>query len=377
MPEPRVLVIGHTYVVGVNQAKLGALARRLPVAALVPDGWRAGEWGRRLPLERAEPAVRLFAGRARMNGRSGAYWYPLRRLAAVHRAWRPAVIHVEQECFSVAALQAAVWARLGRRPLSIFCWENVDRPLSWPRRIARGFVLRTAALAIAGSRDAGALLRRWGYRGRLEILPQLGVDPAIFAPPARPRRRGGAVTVGYVGRLVPEKGVDVLLDALARLRKDGRAVRLEISGAGPAEEALRAEAERLGIADAVAWRGTARHDEVPHRIAGLDVLVLPSRSAPSWREQFGHVLIEAMAMGVPVVGSSCGAIPEVIGRDDAVFAEGDGEGLAERLERLAEDGDWRAELAAYGRARVADRYTHERIADRLAPLLRALAEGRR
>jgi glycosyltransferase involved in cell wall biosynthesis len=100
----------------------------------------------------------------------------------------------------------------------------------------------------------------------------------------------------------------------------------------------------------------------------FDALVLPSRRAAAWKEQFGHVLIEAMAMGIPAVGSDSGAIPEVIGRPALVFAEDDARGLERILERLARDKDWRRAAAAYGEARVRAHYTHDRIAERLVTL---------
>jgi glycosyltransferase involved in cell wall biosynthesis len=102
----------------------------------------------------------------------------------------------------------------------------------------------------------------------------------------------------------------------------------------------------------------------------FDVLVLPSRSTAGWKEQFGHVLIEAMAMGIPVVGSDSGEIPNVIGRGDLVFGEGDAIALARILRRLVEDEEWREEVREYGLDRVERLYTHDRIAERLVVLWR-------
>jgi glycosyltransferase involved in cell wall biosynthesis len=125
----------------------------------------------------------------------------------------------------------------------------------------------------------------------------------------------------------------------------------------------------------VTWRGGVAHEQVPEVLGEFDVLVLPSRSTPGWKEQFGHVLIEAMAMGIPVVGSDSGEIPNVIGREDLVFAEGDAIGLARILRRLMADERWRAEVRQYGLERVAQHYTHDRIAERLVGLWRqVLAE---
>ena len=102
--------------------------------------------------------------------------------------------------------------------------------------------------------------------------------------------------------------------------------------------------------------------EMPHFYQGLDVLVLPSRTAPNWKEQFGRVLIEAMACGVPVIGAASGEIPQVIGHAGLTFAEGDVDGLRAQLQRLQQDGGLWCELAARGRARVLALYTQARVA---------------
>jgi glycosyltransferase involved in cell wall biosynthesis len=101
--------------------------------------------------------------------------------------------------------------------------------------------------------------------------------------------------------------------------------------------------------------------DVPRWIAALDCLVLPSRTTQRWKEQFGRVLVEAMATGVPVVGSSSGEIPVVIGDAGRIFSEGDGRALIGELRALAESPELRAELGRRGRERALARYTQEKI----------------
>lgn len=152
------------------------------------------------------------------------------------------------------------------------------------------------------------------------------------------------------------------------LRERGHSVRLVLIGTGSDEDRFRRLASELGIDALVEWRGAVPHIRVPDEMSQIDVLVLPSRRIPFWKEQFGHVLIEAMAMGIPVVGSSSGAIPEVIGRDDVIFPEGDAESLASILERLITDPVWRRELRMYGIQRVQDNFSHDAVARQLVAL---------
>lgn len=364
----RVLFLSHTYVVGANQRKLDALASlpSMVVGALVPRSWRADQWRRRYRFEQATARARLFATRVWFEGRSGAYLFPVRALARVVRAFKPDVIQVEAEAFGMVAIQATALAWLTRRPLVLFCWENIDHRLSMPRRAGRWLVLRRATCVVAGSEGAAATVRRWGFRGRVEVMPQLGID--LTAAPRRRLASPRPFVVGYAGRLAPEKGVDVLTDAVAALAGDGIDVRLEIVGTGPHEQRLRQHAAEAGIDGLVTWRGGLPHDGVADAMRRMDVLVLPSRSSPRWCEQFGHVLIEAMALSVPVVGSRSGAIPEVVGRDDLLFDEEDVSALAAILHRLASEPAWRESVGTWGRDRVVEHFTNDRIAAKLAAL---------
>ena len=360
------LVVGHTYVVGLNQGKLAAIARsgKVEVGLLAPERWPATEWGTTQRLETPFSEIRTFPCKVRFAGRVGAHFYPARTLRETLTRFRPHLVHIEQEAFSVSAFQVARAARKGGIPVSLFCWENVDKPMFRLRRLMRQRVLDWTCLVVAGSKGAASLVRRWGYDGPVKVIPQLGVDTRRFAVVGpRPKEEGFAI--GYLGRLVREKGVDLLLQAAHLLARKGLTFKLTICGVGDQEGRLRDLAAGLGLDHDLDWLGAVPHIRVPEILAKLSVLVLPSRSTPTWQEQFGHVLVEAMSMGVPALGSSCGAIPEVVGRPDLVFPEGDFHRLAELLQRVMTDGDWRSEIRRHGLERVRAEYTDEAIGDKL------------
>jgi glycosyltransferase involved in cell wall biosynthesis len=203
------------------------------------------------------------------------------------------------------------------------------------------------------------VLRAKGYSGHARVIPQFGVDPEVFKPAASAAGLTEPYLVGYSGRLVREKGVDLLLEAMARLEG---AWKLCIMGDGPERGNLVALAGRLGIADRVTFRGLIAPSQMPEMYPSLHSLVLPSRTMPNWKEQFGRVLIEAMACGVPVVGSDSGEIPHVIGDAGLVFPEGDADALQSTLALLQGDGALRQKLARRGRSRVLERYTQVQVA---------------
>jgi glycosyltransferase involved in cell wall biosynthesis len=365
----KVLFVSHAYVVGVNQGKLAAIAEtgEVEVGLLAPSNWQAPEWNRLMPVERPFSNIKIYEAPVLFSGRGGAHFYAPWQVWQILNDFKPDIVQVEAEVFSLCAFELAIWARLKDKPLVVFGWENMERQLPLPRQKICQFVLNTASAIIPGNEDGAKVMRLWGYSGLLEVMPQMGVDTHLFAP-TLVNRTTDEFNIGFLGRLVPSKGIDILFAAVRQLRDKGIKCFVTICGSGQSESDLRQEAENLGIQDCVVWRGAVRHEQAPQEISQMDVLVLPSRTTATWKEQFGHVLIEAMAMGVPVVGSSSGEIPHVIGRSDLVFQEDDGSGLAAILERLEREPTWRREVSQYGIIRVQQMYSHQKIAERLVNL---------
>src|SRR5262249_44717917 len=152
-------------------------------------------------------------------------------------------------------------------------------------------------------------------------------------------------TVGYAGRLVQSKGLNELIAAVRRLAAP---VELLLIGNGEMRAQLEGQpipGSRVRVLDNIA------HEEMASGYAQLDVLALPSRTTPTWKEQFGRVIVEALWCGVPVVGSDSGEIPWLIELTGGglVFPEGDDESLARQLAKLREQPELRRELAERGR----------------------------
>lgn len=374
----RVLFITHTYVVGVNQGKLDAITAidGVTVGLVSPSNWQAREWNRPIPVERPYPKIQIYELPVIFSGRGGAYLFNPIALGQVIAEFKPDLIQVEEEVFSLVTTEVALWSKIYRLPLVVFGWENMQRQLSLPRQWIRNFVMATTNLFLSGNQDGLNVMRQWGFEKTIEVMPQMGVDPEFFNTKLVKSSPDGQFRIGFLGRLSPGKGIDLLLQALQKLRAQGLACQLILCGSGDSEANLRQQAEELKIADWVIWRGGVRHEQSPAEIGNFDVLVLPSRSTPQWKEQFGHVLIEAMAMGIPVVGSSSGEIPNVIGRPDLVFPEEDVAGLTAILARLIEEPAWCQELGDFGLARVQQKYSHDKIAERLVQLWRGILTGK-
>jgi glycosyltransferase involved in cell wall biosynthesis len=370
----KVLLVSKALVVGAYQRKLEELARQpqLDLIALAPEAWRDGLLGPASGLQRAfTHGYRLLTAPLRLNGQYHLHYYPtLPRLLA---QLRPDVLHMDEEPYNLATwLALRSGARLGVRSI-FFTWQNLNRAYPWPFRHFERANYRRASHAIAGSPTAAKVLGAKGYSGPASVIAQFGVDPEIFSPasPAETYKRHSPV-IGYAGRLVPEKGVDVLLRACARLAPLPWS--LKVLGDGP----VRAELERLtaalDVAAHVQFLGRVPSTESHNFYRSIDILVLPSLTRPNWVEQFGRVLIEAMACGVAVVGSESGEIPWVIGDAGLLFPEGDAAALADLLGDLIRDVERRRSLAEHGRARVLANFTQAHIAEATAQVYRSIID---
>ncbi len=352
---PRVLILSKACIVGIYQRKLEEIAAcGYDLRVLVPPSWR-DERGEQ-PLERVHTnGYDLRATPIRLNGRFHLHFYP--RLLREIAAFRPHLVHIDEEPYNLATWQA-LWGarRVGARTL-FFTWQNIPRhyppPFGWGER----WVLDTVDAAIVGTEGAAQVWRGKGFTKPMAVIPQFGVDTERFQPPARRATR--PFTIGYVGRLVAEKGIHLLLEAVAQLGGDWR---LQIVGGGPQRQALAEQARRLDIHQRVSFTPQMPSTDILSVYHQLDVLVLPSLTRPNWKEQFGRVLVEAMACGVAVVGSDSGAIPNVIGDAGYIFPEGDALALRQRLRSLQTEPEERARMAARGRARVLAQFTHQQIA---------------
>ncbi|MFN2202543.1 MAG: glycosyltransferase, partial [Caldilineaceae bacterium] len=304
----RVLMVSKALVVGAYQRKAEEIARHnVDLTVIVPPAW-GDRRGRRV-LERAHTQnYTLLESPVRLGGNYHLHYYPA--LTAELERLRPDVLHMDEEPYNLATWLGLRAAERLHIPGLFFTWQNIPRRYPYPFRRFEQENYRRATEVLAGSEEAGAVLRAKGCSARITVLPQFGVDPALFSPATQPESPAKhPFRIGYAGGLLPEKGVDVLLRGCAGLAGEWR---LRLAGSGSAQQTLQKLARELGIADRLEFAGSLSSTEMPPFYQGLDVFVLPSRTTPTWKEQFGRVLIEAMSCGVPVIGSDSGEIPHVV-----------------------------------------------------------------
>ncbi len=353
----RVLLLSKAFLAREYRKKLTALSALpgLEVAAAGPRHWGNGH--ERQAYEPGEPdGFRMEFLDCRFNGRFHLHHYP--GLGRLLDRIRPDLLHIDEEPYNLAAGLAAFAARRRRIPSLFFAWQNLVRRYPPPFSLIERYCYRTCG-AIAGTEQAARVLRAKGYSGPLATIPQFGIDPENFSPAPGSATGGRDLVVGYAGRLVPEKGLRTLLRAAATLDP---APRLRFAGTGP----LAAELRRAGAGGPLAGRievlGHLGSGQMPGFLNSIQVLVLPSLDRANWMEQFGRVLVEAMACERVVVGSDSGAIPLVVGDAGLIVPQADAAALARALERLRAAG-LRGRLGRAGRQRVLDNFTHARVAE--------------
>jgi glycosyltransferase involved in cell wall biosynthesis len=330
----------------------------MELTVIVPPSWRDSRGV--TPLERAyTKGYNLLVAPLALNGHFHLHFY--RGLGRLLDRLRPELVHIDEEPYNLATWQALRHARRLRVPACFFTWQNLHRVYPPPFRWFEVYCYAHADHAIAGNLDAVSVLAAKGYRGPVSVIPQFGVDPELFTPGEHGAGRGDqGLAIGYAGGLVPEKGVGVLLEAVAGLESGGWS--LDIAGEGSEKSRLRALASQLGISERVRFVGRIGSTAMPDFYRSLDVVVLPSLTRPNWKEQFGRVLVEAMACGVVVIGSDSGEIPNVVGDAGLIFPEGDSGALKGQLTRLLGDPILRDQLARRARQRVLERYTQAQVA---------------
>jgi glycosyltransferase involved in cell wall biosynthesis len=381
-------MVSKACVVGAYQRKLEELAAcGVELMVVVPPYWQ--EESRRIPLERLHTrGYHLEVEPIRFNGRFHLFHFP--GLGRRIRDFRPDIVHADEEPYNPATLQIIHLARRAGARSLFFTWQNLYRryvpPFSWIER----YCFRTADRAIAGNAEAVEVLRKKGFDRPVDVIPQFGVDPEIFTSDVRSaisHQRVGegesgrvgegplplptqphhsslithhSFRIGYVGRLVEQKGILDLVEAVARL---GGERTLTLVGAGPLQPAIGARAAELGIRARVEIIGGVPSSGMPEIYNSMDALVLPSRTRANWKEQFGRALVEAMACEVPVIGSDSGEIPNVIGDSGLVFPEGNVDALTSQMKALQASRDLRHDLGARGRDRVLHRFTQASVAE--------------
>ncbi len=212
----------------------------------------------------------------------------------------------------------------------LYTAQNIYKALPWPLQLIQNFLFKRCHAILSLGPEQSDVLRKQGYGGLIYDFP-LWFDSALFQQSNKDR--DSKVHLGFAGSLIKDKGIFDFLQAFDLMPDNlKKTCTIHIAGRGPAQEEVQKNCKQLQD------KGWDIHFLGPLSSAGmldfyqkLDILVVPSRTMPHWKEQFGRVIVEARACGVMVLGSDSGAIPHVIGNAKRIFKEGDVHDLAKVL----------------------------------------------
>jgi glycosyltransferase involved in cell wall biosynthesis len=356
----RAVVVSRVYADPAARGKLRALAGLgVTIAAAVPDRWSPPGLGAEQQTSFGDDGgVRTVPIAVRgVTATGGDPAWSRAGLRRLLTDFRPELIQIEEEPWSRAAATAAALARRLHIPYVVLTRESLPASHGILGRVRRSRVLGKARGLVAVTELAAKVVSRQRPPVAPRVIPQVGVPVPLQA--SRGERSG--LTIGFFGRLLPEKGLDLVFRACVKLIGRWNII---VVGTGPAQEELEGLAERLGIAGRVSWLGALPRRRVDEVWPQLDCVVLPSRTAPNWIEGMPRAAVEAMANGVPVIASTAGALPETVGPAGLVVPEEDVEAIAEALQRLHDRPQERERLAGEGRRRVMSEYTDSAIAEK-------------
>lgn len=380
MARPRKLLsIGHSYVVALNRRLVNEMARlgegEWEVTAIAPSFFHGDLRSLSLETDPQESCnLQSIPVHFSQKIHLMAYGWRLRQL--LQQDWD--LVHCWEEPYILSGGQIAWW-KPRKTPLVYRTAQSYSKqyppPFQWIEQYAMS---RASGWICSGKMVAKTLQPRPGYSLPMRLIP-LGVDVNYFYPNPDAglqicRSLGWetqeAPVIGYLGRFVPEKGLDLLMQALEGLQTPWRAL---FVGTGVMESSLRTWAKRYP--EQVRICTNVKHNDVPNYLNAMDLLVAPSQSLPHWREQFGRMLVEAMSCGVPVIGSDSGEIPYVIDDVGKVVGEKDVQGWIEAISELLENPQQRQDYAQKGLERVHHLYAWSIIARKHLDFFTELVEA--
>jgi len=377
----RVLLISHTCQSRTEgQPKAHALASLgdVTLRVLVPDRWRRyGAWRKAQPPQSPKFEFQISKIRLPWFGPAQTYLHHYPSLPKILREFKPDIIDLWEEPWAAVSAHAC---RLRERMLPNAkiiseTEQNINKKLPFPFEHFRNYTLRRADYAVGRNRQAIEVLRAKGYAGPAAVVPN-AADAELFHPMDRGQCRQSlemsGFVIGYAGRLVEEKGLLDLLEAAALCPQD---VQVAFVGSGPFKGILQERSNCPDLAGRVRFWDSKPLEELPAWMNAIDVLAIPSRTTPSWKEQFGRVIIEAHACGTPVIGSDSGAIPDVVGRGGLIAGERNPAALADAIQQLYRTPALCRELGEIGRQQVLNLYTWQRVAERMREIYCKVMEG--
>lgn len=373
LPDKNILMISFTsFVQKFYQTLPAEIARQsgARVKILVPPYWKE-LWsnGKKYLEKSSDPGYEIVVGKTAFTG--NLHFAVFRnQLMKLLKKFQPQIIDLENEPFNAGTFQLVFYSKFFSPYSKIVLHASQHQFKNYPQpfHLFEKYTFKHADAILVRNSMAKDVLEQKGYKGRLEIITH-GVDTDAFKPrDMSTQNKDTKPVIGYVGSLVEQKGINHLLKAAHDLQ-----CKILIVGDGREKENLSKLSRDLQID--VQFEPAASHKQVADYMNRMDIFVLPSLTRPNWVEKFGRVLIEAMACGIPVIGSSSGEIPNVLREAGLIFEEGNPDDLRNKITSLLNNKDLRIKLGKLGRERAVKNYSWRSIAGKTVNIYEQLLKN--
>ncbi|MDD3625845.1 MAG: glycosyltransferase family 4 protein [bacterium] len=368
MKKIKVLIINHAFVLDINRKvyKMLSTFEGVSVTLLAPQFWKLTELKKKERFEKVNlegEEYKVFKGWGVLLFHPSLYFFPF-KLFFLFLKHKFNIVVVQEDVYSFITYYCVFFKKLFGYRLIVDSWQNIFKVYKFPFSFFQKRVFKNADRINAGGNEIITVLRQKGYTGDITITP-LAYDPELFFQGECPgeikaKLNLHGLVIAYFGRLIKEKGVQYLIEALSKVDFDFTLIIDDIGG--DYREEILSLVKESGLESRVRYISPS-HYEMPPYYKCLDVLVLPTYTTGKIKEQFGRVLVEAMASGVAVIGSSCGEIPHIIGETGLIFREKDSKELRERLIQLNKDTELLKRLKGEGIKRAKEKFSLEAVAE--------------
>lgn len=359
--KKKVLAIGHSFVIALNRSLMREIHHRgtLDVTVVTPAFFHGDLRPVDAEPEPARSSLRVIPVDCYLTKYIHFFFYSEQQICELLDRERFDFVYLWEEPYIVSGFQISRLLKKRGIPYAIFTCQNILKKYPFPFSAMDKSVLSGAEFVFPCGRLVADCLEQKGFPVRADVASGFFVDVERFQPPPLERVQTikkqlvleDAFTIGYLGRFNVDKGCEVFMRTLEALPQTLTWKALMVGG-GVLEPQVRSWIEKNGWQNKV-FLHSVTHDQVPDLLAGMDVLVCPSQTMPHWQEQFGRMLVEAMAMGVPVVGSRSGEIPYVLADAGKLADPRDTEGFAREITRVATDPQLHLQMRQKGLQRAA------------------------
>lgn len=379
----KVLYIDHAATYPEEQKRYQTLAQQedLEIVLIRPSQWTDKSRTESFENREQENSFRIVHASVCFKGYQHRSFF-INKIGQIVKEFQPDIIHLFEEANTIFSLQACIIKRLFCRTAKLvfdnfqnILFDHPDFRFHYFYDFIEALVFKEAVCATVryhGSRD---FLLHKKFNKPIYELPW-GTDTTRFKRVESTRIKGmcglGDFSIGYIGRLEEEKGILLLIEALSKLKRN---IKLIVIGTGNSEKKMIQLMKDLRLTRNVINLGYIPHTELPKYYSAFDCIVVPTITMGRCKEQFGRVIIEAMACETPVIGSTSGAIPSVISDAGLIFQENDPDDLSAKIELLIANNQLRTRLARLGRERVLRNYTWETFSDKCLEIYKEILKS--